>query len=77
MGTALWVRRSAMDKLGGRVGRNLALLAVLLVGLGAVPALARDSAPDALFGLPLVLREGGWARYVNLSPDGPARFVIK
>ncbi|RKG70340.1 hypothetical protein D7V80_05575 [Corallococcus sp. CA054B] len=59
------------------MGRFLTLLALLLVGLGALPARAQDSAPDALFGLPLVGREGGWARYVNMSPDGPPQFVIK
>ncbi|NOK16301.1 hypothetical protein [Corallococcus carmarthensis] len=59
------------------MGRSLVLLAVLFVCLAALPARAQGSAPDALFGLPLVVREGGWARYVNTSPDGPARFVIK
>ncbi|MGE6762923.1 hypothetical protein ACQKGO_33240 [Corallococcus interemptor] len=83
MGTALWDRCSAPDKSGGRkrmtdrVARSLVLLTVLLVGLGALPSWAQGSAPDALFGLPLVIREGGWARYVNTSPDGPPRFVIK
>lgn len=86
MRTALWDRGSAPDKPEGRMGsaprggllsRNLVLLTVLLVGLGALPARAQDSAPDALFGLPLVVREGGWARYVNTSPDGPLQFVIK
>ncbi|WP_253903013.1 hypothetical protein [Corallococcus exiguus] len=77
MGTALSVRGSAPDKSGEHMGRLLTLLALLLVGLGAMPARAQDGAPDALFGLPLVVREGGWARYVNTSPDGPPQFVIK
>ncbi|WP_375758205.1 hypothetical protein [Corallococcus exercitus] len=59
------------------MGRSVLLLAVLFMGLAALPARAQDRAPDALFGLPLVVREGGWARYVNMSPDGPAQFVIK
>ncbi|RKH66240.1 hypothetical protein [Corallococcus aberystwythensis] len=59
------------------MGRSLVLLAVLFAGLAALPARAQGSAPDALFGLPLVVREGGWARYVNTSPDGPTQFVIK
>lgn len=57
--------------------RLLPLLAVVLAGLTALPARAQDRAPDALFGLPLVVREGGWARYLNTSPDGPEQFVIK
>ncbi|NOK34204.1 hypothetical protein HMI49_13460 [Corallococcus exercitus] len=59
------------------MGRLLTLLALLFVGFTALPARAQGDAPDALFGLPLVVREGGWARYLNTSPDGPPQFVIK
>lgn len=30
-----------------------------------------------MLGLPLVLREGGWARYVGQSSEGPSTFVFK
>jgi hypothetical protein len=60
-----------------RVGPGLALVAALGLCLLALPARAQGGAPDAMFGLPLVVKEGGWARYINTSPDGPAQFVIK
>ncbi|WIG94831.1 hypothetical protein [Myxococcus sp. SDU36] len=38
---------------------------------------ASASAQDGMLGLPLVLREGGWARYVGQSSAGPSFFVFK
>ncbi|QDE66237.1 MULTISPECIES: hypothetical protein [Myxococcus] len=48
-------------------------LGALLLCLLAAPA----SAQDGMLGLPLVLREGGWARYVGQSSEGPSTFVFK
>ncbi|RKH36724.1 hypothetical protein D7V93_42765 [Corallococcus llansteffanensis] len=76
MGAALSVRDSSPDKRGAGARRGMAVLALLLC-LGGSVAHAEGGAPDALFGLPLVAREGGWARYVNTSADGPSRFVVK
>ncbi|RKH43276.1 hypothetical protein D7X12_13635 [Corallococcus sicarius] len=76
MGAALSVRDSSSDKRGALARRGMAVLALLLC-LGGPAAHAEDGAPNALFGLPLVAKQGGWARYVNTSADGPSRFVFK
>lgn len=47
----------------------LSLLALLLQSQVAVP----QGLPE----LPLVVREGGWARYEAVSSDGPARIVVR
>ncbi|MFP2910517.1 hypothetical protein ACLESD_36860 [Pyxidicoccus sp. 3LFB2] len=48
-----------------------------LLGLLASPAHAQDGATAGMLGLPLVIREGGWARYVTDSANGPTQFVFK
>ena len=48
-------------------------LGVLLFCLLAPPAKAQDG----MLGLPLVLRDGGWARYVGNTPEGSTTFVFK
>lgn len=53
--------------------RGTLRMGAFLLCLLAVPA----SALEGMLGLPLVLREGGWARYVGQSSEGPATFVFK
>ncbi|WP_163989692.1 hypothetical protein [Pyxidicoccus caerfyrddinensis] len=48
-----------------------------LLCLLASPVRAQESAPGGMLGLPLVVREGGWARYVAESSDGPTQFVVR
>ncbi|MCE9673052.1 hypothetical protein LY474_35125 [Myxococcus stipitatus] len=57
--------------------KRLEWLAVLWLCLVAPMANAQDGAMGAMLDLPLVLREGGWARYEGTSSDGPARFVFQ
>lgn|GEM_PF-2138652 len=49
----------------------------VLLGLVALPAVAQEGLVGGLLGLPLVEKEGGWARYESLSSEGPTRFVVK
>ena len=55
--------------------RTLSLLGGCAVSLFAASALADTASLD--FGLPLVVIEGGWARYEAVSPDGKAPVVIR
>ncbi|WP_246137201.1 hypothetical protein [Myxococcus llanfairpwllgwyngyllgogerychwyrndrobwllllantysiliogogogochensis] len=43
----------------------------------ALPAAAQEGLVGGLPGLPLVEKEGGWARYEIVSPEGSTRFVVK
>ncbi len=45
----------------------------LCLCLLAAPVLAQNG----MLGLPLVPRQGGWARYVATSSDGPTPFVVR
>jgi hypothetical protein len=49
----------------------------VLLCLLAAPARAQEGATSGMLGLPLVIREGGWARYVAESSNGPTQFVFK
>lgn len=59
------------------MSRGWVIAGVLLLSLVALPAGAQPSATGGMLGLPLVLREGGWARYLATSSTGPTLFVIK
>ncbi|MCP3102133.1 hypothetical protein LZ198_25010 [Myxococcus sp. K15C18031901] len=50
---------------------------VLLSCLVATSARAQEGALGGMLDLPLVIHEGGWARYEGTSSDGPSRFVFK
>lgn len=52
------------------------IIAVALLFTGASVARAQD-AQGSMLGLPLVIKEGGWARYTGDSSDGPTEFVFK
>ncbi|MFY2562639.1 hypothetical protein ACN469_33915 [Corallococcus terminator] len=53
------------------------MMGIALFSLLAVLAQAQVTSPQSFPELPLVVKEGGWARYEALSTDGPARFVVK
>ncbi|HZI14007.1 MAG TPA: hypothetical protein VE153_26815 [Myxococcus sp.] len=63
------------------MSRGWVIAGVLLLSLLASPAHAQagaqGSATGGMLGLPLVIREGGWARYVATSSMGPTLFVVK
>ncbi|NTX35016.1 hypothetical protein HUA78_11235 [Myxococcus sp. CA033] len=51
--------------------------AAALLSLLAVLVQAQVATPQGFPELPIVPREGGWARYEALATDGPSRFVVK
>ncbi|WP_224245587.1 hypothetical protein [Hyalangium gracile] len=53
------------------------IIAVALLFTGATAARAQESVTGSMLGLPLVIKEGGWARYVGESSEGPLEFVFK
>jgi hypothetical protein len=57
--------------------RGWVIAGVLLLCLLASPSRAQTSPTGGMLGLPLVIREGGWARYLATSSTGPTLFVIK
>jgi hypothetical protein len=59
------------------MSRGWVIAGVLLLSLLASPARAQAGATGGMLGLPLVIREGGWARYVATSSTGPTLFVVK
>ena len=52
------------------------IIALALLFTGATTARAQD-AQGSMLGLPLVIKEGGWARYQGDSSEGPVEFVFK
>ncbi|MFY1828925.1 hypothetical protein ACN47A_23600 [Myxococcus fulvus] len=48
-----------------------------LLSLLAVLIQSQVASPQGMPELPLVVREGGWARYQAVSSEGPTRFVVK
>ncbi|WP_164008754.1 hypothetical protein [Pyxidicoccus trucidator] len=58
------------------MSRAWAVLVVLLCLL-ASPVRAQEGSTAGMLGLPLVIREGGWARYVTESSTGPTQLVFK
>ena len=61
---------------GFHMSRHWRAWGMLLLLLGA-PAVAQDVMRGGMLGLPLVVREKGWARYEALAKDMPARFVVR
>lgn len=59
------------------MSRGWVIAGVLLLSLLALPAHAQTNATNGMLGLPLVIREGGWARYLATSSTGPTPFVVK
>ncbi|AGC42149.1 hypothetical protein MYSTI_00800 [Myxococcus stipitatus DSM 14675] len=53
------------------------MMGTALLSLLALLLQSQVASPQGLPELPLVVREGGWARYEAVSSDGPARFIIK
>jgi hypothetical protein len=53
------------------------IIAVALLFTGGSVAHAQGHSQGGLLGLPLVIKEGGWARYEGMSSEGPTQFVFK
>lgn len=49
----------------------------LMLCLAVSEARAQTPPFEGMLELPLVVRSGGWARYLGTSSEGPTRFVIK